>query len=665
MVQPFLALLVAALVTLPGAQAYSIGAGCVSPGGRHEAGPNTAVAISIEDGQDMLYTGGGDPKSFTLKYADDSVFKGYVVEVRNAAGAYVGVLTGPRESQLMTRSRCPDAPATAGAVLTHTTAESRTSVDFSWEPPSSGSGNITLRGYLVKSLGQYDAFTLDANGTTLQTNVDLPDTAQASELSKVVFMVIAIVLVLLCGGLLRGLNPTSKLARTFLQRRIGAPTPATTEPSMLYTLKDFRVGELLVLLLLVGSFILQVLWNVSLYAGPEALPRALGGVALMLLAFVVLPIFKGPLWLGVLGIPFERALRFHRIIARLLVATAIVHMVSFAVVGVEIAAVDTESPIGNGSLFGLLTWICMQLMATTSGPRRKKNMYKIFRYVHMMYPLVLLFVTLHVRGAWKYWLPPTLIYVIDSIYQQVKRTRKVEVLSSEIISGATHLRLKSKKGKLDYGGGDYLMVTIDEISYLPHPFSISSAVGSDDFTLTIKAQGDGSFTDRLRKLVEDNKELSISVNGPYGSLGLRPADYSVVLLFAGGIGVTPMLSVISEMDASGNDWQHVAFHWYVPDRGAIEWGRTLLSKLSDKVEVHIYVTREEAGDKEGEGEGDGDGKGAINIHSGRTDVSEIFKATPAADLRAALACGPAALNQAVARAASDHGFDLHKETFEF
>ena len=39
----------------------------------------------------------------------------------------------------------------------------------------------------------------------------------------------------------------------------------------------------------------------------------------------------------------------------------------------------------------------------------------------------------------------------------------------------------------------------------------------------------------------------ILVDGPYGHPGLRPADYGRVVLVAGGIGVTPLASMLASI----------------------------------------------------------------------------------------------------------------------
>ena len=81
-----------------------------------------------------------------------------------------------------------------------------------------------------------------------------------------------------------------------------------------------------------------------------------------------------------------------------------------------------------------------------------------------------------------------------------------------------------------------------------HPFTISSAPHSQG-KLTITVKGLGDFTSALDRLRPGDK---VAVDGPYGRFCHHhaPRDRDLVFI-AGGIGVTPFLSMLESLDAEG------------------------------------------------------------------------------------------------------------------
>ncbi|HSM71444.1 MAG TPA: ferric reductase-like transmembrane domain-containing protein, partial [Anaerolineales bacterium] len=78
-----------------------------------------------------------------------------------------------------------------------------------------------------------------------------------------------------------------------------------------------------------------------------------------------------------------------------------------------------------------------------------------------------------------------------------------------------------------------------------HPFTISSAPDEDVLRLTIKASGD--FT---RALITDLKPgMDATIEGPYGMFDYTTAGNKQIWI-AGGIGLTPFLSFVRDMDGT-------------------------------------------------------------------------------------------------------------------
>lgn len=84
-----------------------------------------------------------------------------------------------------------------------------------------------------------------------------------------------------------------------------------------------------------------------------------------------------------------------------------------------------------------------------------------------------------------------------------------------------------------------------EIANQFHPFSITSAPGESTLRITVKAVGD--YTRALRTLERGAEAV---VEGPYGSFSHRNVANGRQIWMAGGIGVTPFLSMARSLDGS-------------------------------------------------------------------------------------------------------------------
>jgi predicted ferric reductase len=73
----------------------------------------------------------------------------------------------------------------------------------------------------------------------------------------------------------------------------------------------------------------------------------------------------------------------------------------------------------------------------------------------------------------------------------------------------------------------------------PHPFTLSSSPTADTLSITVKDVGD--FTSTIRDTTTDD---SVLIDAPYGNFSFLNNDASRVVFIAGGIGITPFISMI-------------------------------------------------------------------------------------------------------------------------
>ena len=115
-------------------------------------------------------------------------------------------------------------------------------------------------------------------------------------------------------------------------------------------------------------------------------------------------------------------------------------------------------------------------------------------------------------------------------------------------NSSTEVTLRAKKQAMPkHRSGQFLFVRFPRDKDLneSHPFTISSAPSEDVLRLTIKASGD--FTRELFAQLKEGADAI--VDGPYGMFNYKTGG-SKQIWIAGGIGLTPFLSFLRDMDGS-------------------------------------------------------------------------------------------------------------------
>ncbi|MBI5655107.1 ferredoxin reductase family protein [Candidatus Uhrbacteria bacterium] len=101
-----------------------------------------------------------------------------------------------------------------------------------------------------------------------------------------------------------------------------------------------------------------------------------------------------------------------------------------------------------------------------------------------------------------------------------------------------------------FKAGQFLIVRFLAKGFWPqaHPFSLSNAPGSERLRLSIKKSGD--YTSSLGRLKPGTKAM---LDGPHGVFIAERSCHEKFLFVAGGIGVTPIMSLIASLAPLGKD----------------------------------------------------------------------------------------------------------------
>ncbi|WP_258801419.1 ferredoxin reductase family protein [Halomonas sp. DQ26W] len=231
-----------------------------------------------------------------------------------------------------------------------------------------------------------------------------------------------------------------------------------------------------------------------------------------------------------------------------------------------------------------------------------------------------------------------LLLLLDSRLFRVWRNRKRpwRVVDNHQERGdAATLTLKAEGDhRLVFAPGQFFWITLGKtpFSLQQHPFSmVSSAADSDRVAFTAKRLGD--FTDTLPDVEPGARAY---IEGPYGAFVPDADDDAGAVMIAGGIGITPIMSILR----TWRDWGKKAPLWllYANDTWDEATFRDELAELEEILPLEvIYVISDPKPEWQGE--------------SGMIDEALVRRRLPADDgRREYFICGPGPLMNAAEKA---------------
>lgn len=432
-----------------------------------------------------------------------------------------------------------------------------------------------------------------------------------------------------------------------------------------------------------------------------------------------LAVRNNALLLTLTGIPFERALIYHKLFAVVTIVLSALH--GLAYLRDTEAESDKHSRVVTGAItFGLMV---VQYLFSLSIVRRR--FFELFIRMHwILFILIIVFAIIHGAAIALVGFVPWLLDLVFRLYYRAPKYKNGKSSNGMIAAqqvSVTKLpgnvvRIQFPRVRADTGeaftfeAGQYAFLCVPSLSKLQwHPFTISSAPHEPLVTFHIKSAGD--WTKALAAHVaiapESTSTFEILVDGPYGSTSIDIENfqmYSHVVLIGGGIGVTPMQSIMNHLYYQRHhderiELQKVKFVWSVRDRDMIKailnqevidaklnmaQGNTLSAYLPDTLlmmdqhlekvfQTEIYLT---SGDADLENPVDQMLKHCMRYNA-RPDIANTLRSMgelaqeSGRTTVAVLVCGPDKLveeviNQGMKLSSSmTIRFDVHTETFKF
>jgi ferredoxin-NADP reductase len=375
-------------------------------------------------------------------------------------------------------------------------------------------------------------------------------------------------------------------------------------------------------------------------------------------------------------------------------------------------------------MFGSLAWLFFTGAVAFTLLRRSN--WEGFYWNHFMFFPASILLLFHTRANWHGWFAIIMpLFQYDYFLRWLgKYFRKFEV--ADLTIAADHpatptCKLTIKKtdttatpfGKwagFDWEPGSYVWLSFGGKSFeiklrqpappVPkawnfHPYTISSPPNEEtqEFSIHIKSVGKpGEFSDVICKLAADcdadggskKKELLAGLNtyisGPYGSLAVEPKFYDTVVMFAGGIGITPLVSICSDMLARPAEYPNVkkiVLNWVTRSENELAmFGDEFVAMAMDErfTIIHYKTTGAQFGADSVETIDDVEKietPTGVDSVAGRPVPAQILKPYAVAGQKiAVLNCGPKGLVTAVGKAvgelqSSGAVIHVHDETFLF
>ncbi|KAM7274345.1 hypothetical protein ACFE04_029009 [Oxalis oulophora] len=282
------------------------------------------------------------------------------------------------------------------------------------------------------------------------------------------------------------------------------------------------------------------------------------------LALLLLPILRVLAVFRILGLQFELSVKYHIWLGTAMIFFATFHGASTLFIWGVSHYIHEEiwkwQKTGRIYLAGEIALVTGLVIFITSLHPIRRKMFEIFYYTHHLFVVFLVFVLFHVGDRHFYWVfPGIFLFGIDKLLRIVQSKPGSFVLSAGLYPcKAVELTLP-KDPRLKYTPTSVVFMKIPMISNLEwHSFSITSSSRSDDYTMSLTIKCDGEWTNSLYEIIQAELKsdigsrgcIPIAIEGPYGPPSANFLRYDSLLLIAGGIGITPFLSILKEISSS-------------------------------------------------------------------------------------------------------------------
>lgn len=278
------------------------------------------------------------------------------------------------------------------------------------------------------------------------------------------------------------------------------------------------------------------------------------------LSLLLFPVLRGLSLFKLIGIQFEASVKYHIWVGTSMIFFSTLHGGGTLFVwGTnhhiqdQIWKWQTDGRIyiagGITLVTGLIIWIA-------SLPFMRRRRFQVFYNIHHLYLVFLLFFLFHAGDRHFYMIfSGVLLFGLDKLLRIVQSTETC-ILSARIFPCRTIELTLPKAPRLKYMPTSIIFIKIPIISRFQwHPFSITSSSATDEHTMSVMIKCEGWWTNALHDTLhkesslgdEQTRCIPVAVEGPYGPTVVDFLRYDNLIMVAGGIGVTPFISILQHV----------------------------------------------------------------------------------------------------------------------
>ncbi len=256
----------------------------------------------------------------------------------------------------------------------------------------------------------------------------------------------------------------------------------------------------------------------------------------------------------------DKLTNFHKtmgILIGLLLTAHVIIMIGFGIKYSAMAAKLGEFGVDIGKWAYGIALITITL-ALTFGSFRMD--YNVWRLSHKTAPVIVVLAFFHsylvgpdlrIMGMKVYWFALLFIFIIAFLYRNffipvfARKSYSIKSVAAETDNTFTLTYLPDRGKRFSYKPGQFILLRLKRPGRKSetHPFTLSSSPSEGQFLQnTIKQSG--NFTNTINQTTTSDKVI---IEGPYGRFSFLNAKSKALLFIAGGVGITPIMSMIKYM----------------------------------------------------------------------------------------------------------------------
>lgn len=297
----------------------------------------------------------------------------------------------------------------------------------------------------------------------------------------------------------------------------------------------------------------------------------------------------------------------------------------------------------------------------------RQHLYHRFQQLHRLGYVLVILALLHITML--QWIVFPILVLATELYCSRVRHRYTNCLAHAFRVNEQVVCLNIERPKaLVLLPGHYVQLRIPALSTREwHSFSLTG-IRNDQRRLVLKISCVGDWTKRLQQAVPNGKstKLGVDIRGPYASPVAHAPASNDWLLIAGGIGITPFLSLLRECKRDPNRRGTLHLVWVIREPEFLQWLRPLIERLLAISAVdchwHIYLTVD-AGDLSLLQNSFSQGA-SLNLQYGRPNWQQLTVDIGHSGYQPnCFICGPKGLSKDAGDACRRMGWSVRKESF--